>query len=53
MLRNGGGDVARGEAIELYPLPLALLELFRLRFPFFCNLDLRMVFISEACAGEK
>jgi len=35
ILLIGGGDVVRGEASELYPLPLALLELFRFRLPFF------------------
>jgi hypothetical protein len=53
MLRIGGGDVVRGEASELYPLLLALLELFLLFRPFFCNLVRRIVFISEAWAGEK
>jgi hypothetical protein len=53
ILRNGGGEVVRGEAIELYPLPLALLELFLVLLPFFCSLVLRIVFISEAWAGEK
>ena len=51
MLLIGGGDVVRGDAIELYPLLLALLELFLLLLPVFCNLVLRIVFMSEACAG--
>ena len=53
MLRRGGGEVARGELTELYPLPLALLELFLLLRPGFCSLDLLMVFIKLVCAGEK
>lgn len=53
MLLNGGGDVVRGDASELYPLLLALLELFRLLRLVFCNLVLRMVFMSDCCAGEK
>jgi hypothetical protein len=40
--------VVLGEAIELYPLPLALLELFLLLFPFFCSLARRIVLIREA-----
>jgi hypothetical protein len=50
----GGGETLRGEAIELYPLPLALLELFLLRLPVLCTLVVRlMVFIRDVCAGEK
>lgn len=53
MLRKGGGDAVRGDAIELYPLPLALLELFLLLLPVLRNRVRRMVFIKDACAGEK
>jgi len=47
-----GGEAVLGD-IELYPLPLALLELFLLLLPFLCSLVLRIVFIKLACAGEK
>ena len=53
MLLRGGGEVVRGETIELYPLVLALLELFLLLFPILFNRVLRIVFINEAWAGEK
>ena len=49
ILRIGGGDVVRGEAMLLYPLPLALLELFLFRLVFLlCSLVFRIVFMSEA-----
>ena len=52
MLLNGGGDVLRGDAILLYPLPLALLELFLVRRGFFCTfVVLLIVFINDVCAG--
>lgn len=54
MLRMGGGDPARGEAIELYPLLLALLEFFLLFLPLlFCNRDRLMVFIKLCAAGDE
>jgi hypothetical protein len=53
MLRMGGGEPVRGDARDEYPLPLALLELFRLRLPFLGSRDFRIVRINEACAGEK
>lgn len=53
ILRIGGGEPARGEAMELYPLLLALLDPFRLFLPLLWTFDLRIAFMSEACAGEN
>ena len=53
MLLSGGGDVARGEAMLLYPLPLAELELFLMRLPPFWSLLFLIVLMSDACAGLK
>lgn len=53
MLLNGGGEVVRGEAIPLYPLPLALLELVLVFLAPLFNLFRRIVFMRDACAGLK
>jgi len=54
MLRIGGGDAARGEFIELYPLLLALLEFFLLFLPFlFCSRVRLIVFIKLCAAGDE
>lgn len=54
MLRIGGGECARGEAMELYPLLLALLECFRdLLVPLLWRRDRRIVFMRLCAAGEK
>jgi hypothetical protein len=54
MLRIGGGEVARGDAIELYPLLLALLECLRaLLGVLLWRRERRIVFIRLCAAGEK
>lgn len=54
ILRIGGGECARGEAIELYPLLLALLECFLdLLVPLPWSRERRIVFMRLCAAGEK
>lgn len=53
MLLTGGGELARGDAIELYPLLLALLELLVVRrFELLFNLDFLIVRSRLAAAGD-
>lgn len=54
ILRIGGGEVARGDAMELYPLLLALLECFLTLLGFLLwSRERRIVFIRLCAAGEK
>lgn len=54
MLRIGGGDPALGDAMELYPLLLALLEFFLLFLAFLlCNRVRLIVFIKLCAAGDE
>lgn len=49
----GGGDVALGDAIELYPLLLALLECFLGLVDLLWRRERRIVFMRLCAAGEK